>query len=138
VKTSTFSLHPPIPSKRQGELKDMVQAVIIASSTLDGRIAKETATVLGDRLRFLNSYHSNLIEGHKTSILEIEAALNKDFSIDEQKRYSQELCAAHVQVERELMQALVTSPADNICGFNFIGKIHEKSSLTLEMSLQLS
>ncbi len=126
MKTPTFSLHPPIPSKRQGELKDMVQAVIIASSTLDGRIAEETATALGDRLRFLNSYHSNLIEGHKTSILEIEAALNKDFSIDEQKRYSQELCAAHVQVERELMQALVTSPADNICGFNFIGKIHKK------------
>ena len=126
MKTPTFSLHPPIPSKRQGELKDMVQAVIIASSTLDGRIAKETATVLGDRLRFLNSYHSNLIEGHKTSILEIEAALNKDFSIDEQKRYAQELCAAHVQIERELMQALLTSPVANICEFEFVGKIHKK------------
>ena len=77
-------------------------------------------------MRFLNSYHSNLIEGHKTSILEIEAALNKDFSIDEQKRYAQELCAAHVQIERELMQALLTSPVANICEFEFVGKIHKK------------
>ncbi len=126
MKTPSISLQPSIPSKRLGELKDMVQEVIIASSTLDGRIAKETAAALGDRLRFLNSYHSNLIEGHKTSILEIEAALNKDFSGDEQKRYSQELCAAHVQTERELMQELFANPPDNICEFDFVGKIHRK------------
>ena len=89
VETQDLSFHPPIPSKRQGELKDMAQEAIIASSRLDGRIAEETAKALGDRLRFLNSYHSNLIEGQKTSILEIEAALNKDFSKDEQKRYAQ-------------------------------------------------
>jgi len=126
VKTHNFSLYPSSPSKQQGELKDMVHEIIIASSTLDGRIAKETATTLGDRLRFLNSYHSNLIEGHKTSILEIEAALNKDFSEDDQKRYAQELCAAHVQTERELMQEIFASPPDNICEFDFVGKIHKK------------
>lgn len=124
VKTSDLSFHPPIPSSRQGELKDLVQEVVIASSTLDGRIAKETAAALGDRLRFVNSYYSNLIEGHKTSILEIEAALNKDFSAEQQKRYAQELCAAHVQTERELMRDLFSSPPDNICAFDFVGKIH--------------
>lgn len=126
LNSAKFSLQPPLPSERQGEIKDMVQAVVIASSTLDGRIARETATALGDRLRFLNSYHSNLIEGHKTSILEIEAALNKNFAEDEQKRYAQELCAAHVQTERELMRELKISPPGNICEFAFIGKIHKK------------
>ena len=121
-----LSFHPPIPSTRLGELKDMAQEVIIASSTLDGRIAPGTALALGDRLRFLNSYYSNLIEGHKTSIIEIESALNKDFSEDEQKRYAQELCAAHVCSERELMAELLSSPPKNICDFSFVGNIHNK------------
>ncbi len=98
-----ISFDPAIPRRRLGELKDMAQAVVIASSTLEGRIAVRTAAALGDRLRFLNSYHSNLIEGHKTSILDIEAALQQNFSGDEQKRYTQELCAAHVRAERVLM-----------------------------------
>jgi hypothetical protein len=121
-----LSFNPPLPGKRLGELKDMAQQVIIASATLDGRIAKETASALGDRLRFLNSYHSNLIEGHKTSVLEIEAALNKDFSSNDQKRYSQELCAAHVRAERALMQAVGSNPPENICSFDVVGDIHKR------------
>ena len=121
-----LSFHPPLPAKRLGELKDMAQQVIIASATLDGRIARETAGALGDRLRFLNSYHSNLIEGHKTSVLEIEAALNRDFSGDDRKRYAQELCAAHVRAERALMLEIATRPPDNICGFDVVSDIHKR------------
>jgi Fic family protein len=125
IETPDLVFDPPIPSVRRGELKDMAQEVIIASSTLDGRIAPETAKALGDRLRFLNSYHSNLIEGHKTSVLEIEAALKENFSDDEQKRYAQELCAAHVLTERVLMEEVLSNPPGNICAFDFVSKIHE-------------
>jgi len=125
IETPDLIFDPPIPSVCRGELKDMAQEVIIASSTLDGRIASETAKALGDRLRFLNSYHSNLIEGHKTSVLEIEAALKRNFSDDEQKRYAQELCAAHVRTERELMEEVLSNPPRNICDFDFVSKIHE-------------
>ena len=121
-----LSFQPALPAKRLGELKDMAQQVIIASATLDGRIARETARALGDRLRFLNSYHSNLIEGHKTSVLEIEAALNKDFSGDDRKRYAQELCAAHVRAERALMQEITSHPPDNICHFDMVRDIHKR------------
>ncbi len=120
-----LSMLPAIPEQRLGELKDMAQEIVMASSTLDGRIAKETASALGDRLRFLNSYYSNLIEGHKTSVIEIEAALNKDFSKDEQKRYAQELCAAHVRTERALMQEILSNPPENICDFDFVARIHK-------------
>ncbi len=109
------SFKPALPAKRLGEIKDMAQEVIVASATLEGRIANETAQGLGDRLRFLNSYHSNLIEGHKTTIVDIEAALDKDYSLDEVRRYAQELCAAHVSTERVLMQKLSTDPAENVC-----------------------
>ena len=125
MESFDISFEPAIPSTRLGELKDMAQELIIASSTLEGRIAPETAAALGDRLRFLNSYHSNLIEGHKTSIVDMEAALKKNFSNDSQKRYTQELSAAHVETERALMAQLLTEPPDNICGFEFVSKIHE-------------
>ncbi len=124
ARATEISFEPAIPSKRLGELKDMAQEVVIASSTLEGRIAWQVAAALGDRLRFLNSYHSNLIEGHKTSILDIEAALQKDYSLDEQKRYDQELCAAHVQTERSLMAEVMAAPLENICGLNFVSRIH--------------
>jgi hypothetical protein len=71
-----LSFSPPLPARRMGELKDLSQEVAVASSALEGQIADSTARALGDCLRYLNSYHSNLIEGHKTSILEIEDALN--------------------------------------------------------------
>lgn len=121
---SNLSLHPPIPAIRLGELKDMAQEVIVASATLEGRIANQTASALGDRLRFLNSYHSNLIEGHKTSILDIEAALQKKYSDDEQRRYAQILCAAHVNAERLLMKEVRIAPPKNVCAFDFVGRIH--------------
>ena len=126
VENNLPSFEPPLPARQMGELKDKAQDVITASATLDGRIADQTARALGDRLRYLNSYHSNLIEGHKTSILEIEAALNKNFAVDEQKRYSQELCAAHVRTERQLMQEVLDNPPDNICGFDVVGRVHRK------------
>jgi hypothetical protein len=50
-----LSFEPPLPSRRLGELKDLAQQVIISSTALDGRIARQTAVALGDRLRLLNS-----------------------------------------------------------------------------------
>ena len=121
-----LSLEPAIPSRRLGELKDMAQEVMVSSATLEGRIAPETAKALGNCLRLLNSYHSNLIEGHKTSILDIEAALKKDFLMDSRKRYAQELCAAHVETERAFMEEVELHPPANICAFAFVAGIHER------------
>ena len=123
---SFFSLYPPIPSVRLGELKDMAQEIIAKSASLEGKVALQTARALGDRLRYLNSYYSNLIEGHKTTVIEIENALKKNFSEDEERKYAQELCVAHVLAERELMDEVIENPPNNICDFEFVGKIHQK------------
>ena len=55
--------------------------------------------------------------GHKTTILDIEAALHQDYSLNEQRRYAQKLCAAHVKTERALMHKLQSSPPENGCSF---------------------
>ena len=58
----------------------MAQEITAASAALEGKVASGTATALGDQLRLVNSYYSNLIEGHKTTIPDIEMALRKEFS----------------------------------------------------------
>ena len=81
------ALTPILPGPdRRGPLKDMAQEIVAASARLEGRIAPPTAEVLGDKLRLINSYYSNLIEGHKTTIPDIESALRNDFDRDPEKK----------------------------------------------------
>lgn len=75
-----------------GELKDMAQAVTAGSAALEGRVAPETAAALGHHLRLINSYYSNLIEGHKTTIPDIESALRRHFHEDPEKLSSGHCC----------------------------------------------
>jgi len=66
-------------------LRDLAQDIVAASARLEGRVAPETAAVFGDKLRLLNSYYSNLIEGHKTTIPDIESALQNRFDSNPEK-----------------------------------------------------
>ena len=47
----------------------------------------------------MNCYYSNLIEGHNTHPIEIERALNNDYSKDRKKRDLQLEAKAHVTVQ---------------------------------------
>ena len=124
-KNSAYYLTPLLPGNSNiGPLKDMAQEIIATSAGLEGKVAKETAIVLGDQLRLINSYYSNLIEGHKTTIPDISMALQKKFSQDPDKKYAQELCAAHVETERRFMELVNTQQKLNICGQQFLSEIH--------------
>ena len=69
MDTNKRNLRRVLPVDRIGSLKDMAMEVIRRSSRLEGGLAPETAKGLSRELRLLNSYHSNLIEGHKTFIV---------------------------------------------------------------------
>ena len=61
-KKPLYNLSPVLPGKgNMGPLKDTAQEIITASAGLEGRVARETTIALGDRLRLINSYYSNLI-----------------------------------------------------------------------------
>jgi Fic family protein len=125
AKATDYALTPFLPGQAaRGPLRDLAQEVITASARLEGRVASETAAVLGDKLRLLNSYYSNLIEGHKTTIPDIESALQNRYNPDPEKKYAQELCAAHVQVERHFMRHLGSQPRPNICDGQFLCDLH--------------
>ena len=48
----------------------------------------------------MNCYYSNLIEGHDTHPIDIERALNDDYSADPVKRNLQLEAKAHIEVQR--------------------------------------
>jgi Fic family protein len=125
ARSARNALTPFLPGhKTRGTLRDLAQDVITASARLEGRVSLETATVLGDQLRLLNSYYSNLIEGHKTTIPDIESALQNRFDPDPEKKYAQELCAAHVQVEKHFMRHIGSQSRPNICDRRFLCDLH--------------
>src|SRR6266436_5980115 len=55
---------------------------------------------LADLVRSMNCYYSNLIEGHDTHPIDIERALNNDYSADPRKRNLQLEAKAHIEVQR--------------------------------------
>jgi Fic family protein len=125
AKTLAYSLTPYLPGKEACDpLRDLAQEIIAASARLEGKVAPETAMVLGDKLRLINSYYSNLIEGHKTTIPDIESALQNKFDVNPENKYAQELCAAHVQVEKHIMNQLGSHPRPNICDRQFLCGLH--------------
>ncbi|HKG98218.1 MAG TPA: hypothetical protein VKA97_10405, partial [Pyrinomonadaceae bacterium] len=64
----------------------MAREVVAASSRLEGRLAPATLTEIRALLRVVNSYYSNLIEGHSTHPVDIERAMRHDYSADPDKR----------------------------------------------------
>jgi Fic family protein len=55
---------------------------------------------IGDLVRSLNCYYSNLIEGHNTHPRDIDAALDNEYSADPQRRALQREARAHIELQR--------------------------------------
>ncbi|MCJ2164441.1 MULTISPECIES: Fic family protein [unclassified Pseudodesulfovibrio] len=113
-------------SQDLGRLKDIAQDLVASSASLEGRVAPETARILGGHLRLINSYYSNLIEGHKSTLRGIEDAMNKRFDANVEKRYAQDLCAAHVLAEKELMADLENGTIGDVASPASLKLIHSR------------
>ena len=66
---------------------------------LAGRLAPGTAAAMGDLVRGMNCYYSNLIEGHDTRPIDTERALQADFAAEPKRRDLQIEAAAHIAVQ---------------------------------------
>jgi Fic family protein len=69
------------------------------AASLAGRLAPGTAAAVGDLVRGMNCYYSNLIEGHDTRPVDIERALHADFAAEPKRRDLQLEAAAHIAVQ---------------------------------------
>jgi Fic family protein len=81
---------------------DLVAELAGQSATLGQALHPGTATNLAGLVRVMNTYYSNLIEGHNTRPGDIERALAGDLDEDEERRNLQLEAAAHVRVQAEI------------------------------------
>ncbi len=87
-------------SRHRGELADLAVELAARSTGFRRSLPDGVLTALADLVRAMNCYYSNLIEGHVTHPVDIERALNNDYSLDLGKRNLQLEARAHVTVQQ--------------------------------------
>jgi Fic family protein len=99
---SVSRIEPARLDEPTGPIADAIAELAAAAATLGKALHPRTASNLADLVRIMNTYYSNLIEGHDTRPLEIERALAGELDQDEGRRNLQLEAAAHVRVQREV------------------------------------
>jgi Fic family protein len=107
-------------------LEDLAREVVAASAKLEGRLAPETLDGVRKLLRVVNSYYSNLIEGHSTHPVDIERAMRRDYSADQSKRDLQIESEIHIEVQEEVAGRLPREPGLNVSSPEFLRWVHER------------
>lgn len=85
-----------------GEVADLVVALASAGAALAKALHPRTAASLASLVRLMNTYYTNLIEGHETRPRDIARALAGDLDANTQRRNLQLEAAAHVRVQAEV------------------------------------
>ncbi|WP_218939593.1 Fic family protein [Sphingorhabdus profundilacus] len=94
------SMEPMVPEEASNALEDEVVTLIAEANQLAGRIHPIMRDSIGDLVRSMNCYYSNLIEGHDTHPRDIDRALANDFSTEPKRRELQQEAVAHIHVQR--------------------------------------
>lgn len=94
------SMEPLVPEEAISTLEDDAVALIAEANRLAGQIHPILRASIGDLVRSMNCYYSNLIEGHATHPRDIERALANNFSSDPERRDLQLEAVAHIHVQQ--------------------------------------
>jgi Fic family protein len=97
-------------SRYRSELGDLALELAQRSEGFRRSLPPSIATALADLVRSMNCYYSNLIEGHDTHPIDIERALEGDYSADPQKRNLQLEAKAHITVQKWIDQGGLPAP----------------------------
>jgi Fic family protein len=93
-------MEPMVPAEASGELEDEVVTLVAEANQLAGRVHPILRDSLGDLVRSMNCYYSNLIEGHDTHPRDIDRALANKFSDEPKRRELQQEAVAHIHVQQ--------------------------------------
>ena len=124
--TRPSQMEPMLPPDSRGELRDLALEVVRHSAALGASVHWETGRGVAELVRSMNSYYSNLIEGHSTHPVDIEKALARDYSEDPVKRALQMESAAHIEVQRYVEHLLEKDPEADICSKESLCLIHKQ------------
>jgi Fic family protein len=117
-------MEPLLPATEEG-LSSAALALIRGAERLRTSLHPITRKLVADMVRSMNSYYSNLIEGHRTQPRDIDAAIRKDFSANPTQRSLQIQHVAHMEVQAEMEARLPTMAAGEVCSSEFLCWLHE-------------
>jgi Fic family protein len=107
-------------------ITDVIADLSATSATLGRALHPRTAANLADVVRIMNTYYSNLIEGHNTRPKDIERALAGHFDDDEERRNLQIEAAAHVRVQEEIDRMAAENRLPEPASVDFIRYLHRE------------
>jgi Fic family protein len=87
-------------SRHRGELTDLALELAQRSAAFRSSLPASLLSSLATLVRAMNCYYSNLIEGHDTHPVDIERALQGNYSRDAKKRDLQLEATAHIAVQQ--------------------------------------
>src|SRR5580698_8350147 len=102
-------MEPMLPSDGKA-LEDMAFDLISNANALAGQIHPIVTESVGNLVRSMNCYYSNLIEGHDTHPRDIDRAMHKDYSTEPRQRALQLEAVAHIEVQKAIDEG--TDPKD--------------------------
>lgn len=125
----------PMMPRATPELTSLIGAIRGRIGGLQEKLHPITARAVSAVVADMNSYYSNLIEGHHTYPKDIERALQNDFSSNPQERNKQLLGLAHVKTENAILDKVTK---ENIFIPGTLLKIHETFYANLPESMRIS
>lgn len=116
-------MEPLLPARKEG-IDELTYAILLKAGALKGALPATSIRQVARLVAGMNSYYSNLIEGHRTFPGEIDASRNTDFSADPKKAALQQLGLAHEQVEQRMRDRLEAEPDLELCSEAFMRWLH--------------
>ena len=125
-------IEPLMPPNGNKKLENLASDIIAAAARLNQSVHPVVRTELGNLVRSMNCYYSNLIEGHLTLPTDIEKALNNNFVDDERTKNLQLEAVAHIKVQEKIDRNLAPGRATSI---ERICWLHQEFSSHLPVSM---
>lgn len=137
--TQPAAMEPLLPESAGGVLADLTCEILRKAGALSVQLPSAIVrTRVANLVREMNSYYSNLIEGHKTLPKDIERAMRNDYSKNPAKRANQCLNRAHIEVEKLMLERLQKEPALSIHSSEFLCWLHHEFYSRLPEDLHFS
>ncbi|MBB2671492.1 UNVERIFIED_ORG: Fic family protein [Rhizobium esperanzae] len=111
------SMEPLLPDSNR-ELEDLAIELTSTASRFAARLHPIMRGSVGDLVRSMNCYYSNLIEGHNTLPVDIDRAMAGDYAREPEKRNLQLEARAHIEVQQLIDRSEMPFPVlslDGIC-----------------------
>src|SRR5947209_16087326 len=107
-------------------IADLVAELSAASARLGRSLHPRTAANLAELVRIMNTYYSNLIEGHDTRPRDIERALAGELDQNEGRRNLQIEAAAHVRVQASVDRLGADGQIAEPASIDFVRWLHRE------------